>query len=181
MNLKGPIVIIGFMGCGKTAVARALARRLDLPIVDLDDVIAKQHGRTAAELIREDGEPVFRSIETKVLHQLLESGERSVISLGGGAWIPEANRRLIAQYSGVSVWLDTPFELCWQRIEASSEDRPLGRTREQAEQLFRARQPVYQQATIRLPVQPDETLDSVVDRLVPQVNTENTDRRYSQK
>jgi shikimate kinase len=181
MNLKGPIVIIGFMGCGKTAVARALARRLDLPIVDLDDVIAKQHGRTAAQLIREDGEPVFRSIETKVLHQLLESGDRSVISLGGGAWITESNRRLIDQYSGVSVWLDTPFELCWQRIEASSEDRPLGRTREQAEQLFRVRQPVYQQATIRLPVQPDETLDSVVDRLMPHINTENTDRRYSQK
>jgi shikimate kinase len=181
MNLKGPIVIIGFMGCGKTAVARALARRLDLPIVDLDDVIAKQHGRTAAQLIREDGEPVFRSIETKVLHQLLESGERRVISLGGGAWITEANRRLIDQYSGVSVWLDTPFELCWQRIEASSEDRPLGRTREQAEQLFRVRQPVYQQATIRLPVQPDETLDSVVDRLMPQINTENTDKSPSQK
>jgi shikimate kinase len=181
MNLKGPIVIIGFMGCGKTAVARALARRLDLPLVDLDDVIAKQHGRTAAQLIREDGEPVFRSIETKVLHQLLESGDRSVISLGGGAWITESNRRLIDQYSGVSVWLDTPFELCWQRIEASSEDRPLGRTREQAEQLFRVRQPVYQQATIRLPVQPDETLDSVVDRLMPHINTENTDRRYSQK
>ncbi|HKS10199.1 MAG TPA: shikimate kinase [Pyrinomonadaceae bacterium] len=165
MNLNGSIVIIGFMGCGKTAVARALAHRLDLPIADLDNTIAKQLGRTAAQLIREDGEPVFRSIETKVLHQLLERGERSVISLGGGAWITEANRRSIDQYRCVSVWLDSPFELCWQRIEASAEDRPLGQTREQAEQLFRVRQPVYQQATIRLQIKADESLDSIVDRL----------------
>ncbi|HXQ72600.1 MAG TPA: shikimate kinase [Pyrinomonadaceae bacterium] len=172
MNLNGPIVIIGFMGCGKTAVARALAHRLDLPIVDLDNIIAEQHGRTAAQLIREDGEPVFRAVETKVLHQLLERGERSVISLGGGAWITEANRRLIDQYNCVTIWLDTPFELCWQRIEASTEDRPLGRTREQAEQLYRVRQPVYRQATIHLPIQSDESVDSVVDRLEPLINTD---------
>ena len=181
MNLNGPIVIIGFMGSGKTAVARALARRLNLPIVDLDNTIAEQHGRTAAQLIREDGEPVFRSIETKVLHQLLERGERSVISLGGGAWITETNRRLIDQYGCVSVWLDASFELCWLRIEASAEDRPLGRTREQAEELFRVRQPVYQQATIHLSVHSAESVDSIVDRLVPQINTENTDNSPSQK
>lgn len=165
MNLTTPIVIIGFMGCGKTAVARALARRLNLPTVDLDGVIAEQQGRTAAQLIHEDGEPAFRAIETRALHQLLEAGTQSVIALGGGAWITEANRRLIDQYSCVSVWLDAPFDLCWQRIEASDEDRPLGRTREQAEQLYRARQPLYQQATIRLAIEVHETLDSIVARL----------------
>ena len=175
MNLSGPIVIIGFMGCGKTAVAHALARRLNLPMVDLDRTIANQHARTAAQLIREDGEPAFRAIETKALHQLLESGEQGVIALGGGAWITEVNRKLIDQYQCVSVWLDTPFDLCWQRIETSEEDRPLGRTREQAEQLYRTRQPIYQQATIRLPVEAHETLESIVARLVdprPQINTD---------
>jgi shikimate kinase len=172
MNLNGPIVIIGFMGCGKTAVAHALAHRLNLPVVDLDDVIAAQHGRTAAQLIREDGEPVFRAIETKALHQQLETGARGVIALGGGAWTTELNRKLIDQYGCVSVWLDAPFDLCWQRIEASDEDRPLGRTREQAEQLYCARQPVYRQATITVAVQADETVDSVVDRLVPHINTD---------
>ena len=165
MNTTAPIVIIGFMGCGKTEVARALAGRLDLPMVDLDEVIAKEHGRTAAQLIREDGEPVFRSIETKALHELLETRTRGVISLGGGAWITEANRRLIDQYGCISVWLDTAFELCWERIAASREDRPLGQTREQAEELYRARRPVYQQARIRVPVVSHESVQSIVSRL----------------
>ena len=165
MNPRGPIVIIGFMGCGKTAVAHALARKLNLPMVDLDRTIAQQHKRTAAQLIREDGEPAFRAIETKALHQLLERGKQGVISLGGGAWITEVNRKLIDQYRCVSVWLDTPFDLCWQRITASEEDRPLGRTRDQAEQLYHTRQPVYQQATIRISIQPHESLDTIVARL----------------
>ena len=169
MKPGGPIIIIGFMGSGKTAVARALARRLNLPMVDLDELIATQQGRTAAQLIREDGESAFRAIETKALQQLLDSGERSVISLGGGAWITELNRRLIEQYDCVSVWLDTPFDLCWQRIEASDEDRPLGRTREQAEQLYHARQPVYQQATIHVPVATHETVDNIVSRVESQI------------
>ena len=165
MKLTGPIVIIGFMGCGKTKVARALARRLNVPMVDLDERIAKEHGRTAAQLIREDGEPAFRSIETRALHQLLESGVHNVISLGGGAWITESNRRLIDQYGSVSVWLDTPFDLCWERIAASEEDRPLGRTRKQAEELYHARRPVYQQARFRVAIVAHESVDSIVNRV----------------
>lgn len=163
--MNGPIVIIGFMGCGKTEVARALAHRLNLPMVDLDEVIAKEHGRTAAQLIREDGEPAFRSIETKALHDLLATGARGVIALGGGAWITEANRRLIDHYRCLSVWLDAPFDLCWNRIGASQEDRPLGRTREQAEQLYHSRQPLYQQAQIHVPVMSHETVETIVKRI----------------
>lgn len=165
MKSGRPIVIIGFMGCGKTEVARALARRLDLPMVDLDEVIAREQGRTAAQLIREDGEPAFRAIETNTLRVLLASEASGVIALGGGAWITAANRRLIDQYGAVSVWLDTSFDLCWDRITASAEDRPLGRTREQAEDLYHSRRPIYQQARIRVPVLAHESVDSIVSRI----------------
>ena len=165
MSLTGPIVILGFMGCGKTEVARALARRLDLPLIDLDVTIAQQQGRTAAQLIREDGEQSFRAIETKTLHAILESDRRAVIALGGGAWITELNRRLIDEYDCLSVWLDAPFDLCWQRIETSAEDRPLSRTRERAEQLYRERQPIYQQAMVRVAVEAQESVETVVARV----------------
>ncbi len=164
MNLTGPIVITGFMGCGKTEVGRKLALRRNLQLVDLDHEIAKREGRTAAQLIIEQGEPAFRKIETTTLREVLE-GEIAIVALGGGAWITEQNRKLIEDHRGVSVWLDTPFELCWQRIDASPEDRPLGRNREQAQQLYRLRQPVYQLADIRLPIMAHELLENLVDRL----------------
>jgi len=165
MKLTGPIVITGFMGCGKTEVARTLARRFALTLVDLDQRIAEQHGRTAAQLIVEEGEPAFRIIETQMLRELLEENAAGVIALGGGAWITAANRDLILQHHGVTVWLDTPFELCWERIETSPQDRPLGRTRTQAERLYHDRRAVYQLAAIHLPVMAHETTAELVSRL----------------
>jgi shikimate kinase len=165
MKLRGPIVITGFMGCGKSEVARELARRLNLTAIDLDDKVATQDGRTAAELIVDEGEPAFRVIETNTLREVLKSHTAIVIALGGGAWITEENRKLIAAHGGVTVWLDTAFELCWQRIEASTEDRPLGRTRAQAEQLFRARRPTYQLADIHVAVMDHEAVGDISARV----------------
>lgn len=164
MNPARPIVITGFMGCGKTEVARRLALRRQLPLIDLDHEIAKREGRTAAQLIVEEGEPAFRKIEADTLREVLEGGI-AIVALGGGAWISKTNREQIDEHGGVSVWLDTPFELCWQRIEASPEDRPLGRSREQAEELYLLRKPVYQLAAIRLPVMAHYTVDNLVDQL----------------
>jgi shikimate kinase len=166
MKLDGPIVIIGFMGCGKTEVARALAARLDLALVDLDDKIATLHGRTAAELIVEEGEPAFRAIETQTLSEILNTHTDSVIALGGGAWITDENRQLIAAHKGVAVWLDTPFDLCWQRIESAAEDRPLGRTRSEAEARFHARRPLYELAGIHVTVMAHEAVNDTVAQIV---------------
>jgi shikimate kinase len=166
MKHDGPIVIIGFMACGKTAVARALAARLDLPFIDLDDKIATLHGRTAAQLIDDEGEPAFRAIETQTLSELLKAHKQSVIALGGGAWITDENRKLIAAHRGVAVWLDTPFEVCWQRIETAAEDRPLGRTRFEAEQRFHQRRPIYQLARIHISVMAHEAVNDTAARIV---------------
>lgn len=165
MKPAAPIVITGFMGCGKTETARALASRLGLAITDLDRAIFNQTGRTAAQLITQEGEPAFRALETKMLRDLLLNHRTGVIALGGGAWITNENRELISEHNGLTVWLDAPFELCWQRIATSAEVRPLGRTREEAQKLYLLRRPIYQLATIHLPVQPDEPLGKIVARL----------------
>ena len=171
MKRPGPIVITGFMGCGKSKVARELALRRNVVMVDLDEWITARVGRNPAQLITEDGESAFREIESNALRDLLRAGEAGVIALGGGAWITEQNRNLIAEHGGVAVLLDTPFELCWQRIEAAEEERPLGRTREQAESLFRARRPVYQLANIRIPVVAHDTVDELVTRIETQLKS----------
>jgi shikimate kinase len=157
----GPIVITGFMGCGKTRVARELARRLDVNMIDLDDEIARRAGRSPAQLIVAEGEAAFRVVESETLRDVLHTGAAKVIALGGGAWIQEANRQLAQQYSCISVWLDAPFEMCWARIKNSEEDRPLGRTREQALALYKERAPVYELADVRVPAH-DENLNDLI-------------------
>lgn len=163
MKQRGPIIITGFMGCGKSKVARELASRRNVMMVDLDEWIAARAGRSPAQLITEDGEPAFREIESNALRELLRGGEAGVIALGGGAWIEEVNRDVIDQYDCITIWLDTPFEICWERIAASDEDRPLGRTREQALTLYERRRPIYQLASIHLHVTND--LDSLLAQI----------------
>jgi shikimate kinase len=156
------VVITGFMGCGKSKVARELAERLNTTMVDLDERITARTGRTPAQLIDEDGERIFRTIETDTLRDVLESHEAGVIALGGGAWIEQANRELIEQYGCASVWLNVPFEVCWARIEYAAEDRPLGRTKNEAAALYERRRPIYQLATTHIQVTGNEEVDDLI-------------------
>jgi len=160
-----PIVITGFMGSGKSRIARELARRLAVPMLDLDERITARSGRSPAQLIVEDGEAAFRSVESEMLGDVLRNNEAQVIALGGGAWIQAANRELVEQHGCLSVWLDATFETCWTRIESSAEDRPLGKTREQALVLFQQRRPVYELARIHIEIR-EEHFDDLVSRII---------------
>lgn len=164
-----PVVITGFMGCGKSKVAWELARRLNVAMVDLDDWISARTGRSPAQLISEDGEPAFREIESNALRDLLKTGEAGVIALGGGAWIEKVNRDLIDEYGCTSVWLDTPFAICWERITASVEDRPLGRTREEAEARYLRRKPVYELAKIHVSVRAEQSFNDLISTIESQI------------
>jgi shikimate kinase len=166
MNVRAPIVIIGFMACGKTEVARAVAKQLNLKMIDLDEKITSSERRSPAELIRAEGEGYFRDIETASLRRVLELNDANVIALGGGAWIQPANRQLLAAKNSTIVWLDTPFEICWRRIESSSEDRPLGTTKEQTSELFKERYPIYELASIRIDVIGTDTPPEIAGRVL---------------
>ena len=146
------IVIVGFMGCGKTTVADALARKLGCAMIDLDSFITDREGRSPAEIIAQESEPSFRELETRALKVVLEENAARVLALGGGAWTIEANRALVAQHNCVSVWLDAPFELCWERIQSSGMSRPLAPERESARELYEARRMSYELAQVRIDV-----------------------------
>ena len=149
------IVITGFMGAGKTTVAGALARLLGCASLDLDDLITAREGRTPQRLIDEDGEHAFREAETRALGEALGSGDARVIATGGGTWTLERNRALVAARGCLTVWLDAPFELCWERITRGGAGvRPFARDRARARELYERRLADYGLASLRVRVTP---------------------------
>ncbi len=156
-----PIVITGFMAAGKTTVAYALARLLDCDVVDLDQLITESECRSPKEFIEQDGETAFREVETKHLLKAIGLAPNLVIALGGGAWTIERNRRLIAEHNGFTVWLDAPFDLCWQRIGAGNVGRPLAPNKEQAQRLYDERQQFYALASLHLSDDGKTTVDEL--------------------
>ncbi len=164
-NPQPPIVLLGFMGAGKTTVARALAARLGCGWLDVDGIIAQRAGLTPAQIIDRQGEARFRELETQALRVALE-GQTRIIATGGGAWANEQNRELVAARQCLTVWLDAPFELCRQRIAPQGDTRPLARDETLARQLYAARRPFYAQAARVVHLTPEKTVLEIVDEIV---------------
>jgi len=160
------IVIVGFMGCGKTTVARALSVLLECDMLDLDSLISEQENKTIAELIQERGESGFRRAETFMLNAVLQRKTAQIIALGGGAWTVETNRDLVKAVKGVVVFLDAPFDLCWRRIEEQETVRPLALDRSSAHKLYRERHSIYQLANLTITVSGDQSADELAAEIV---------------
>jgi shikimate kinase len=149
------VVLIGFMGVGKTSVARHLSMMLGLERADLDHFIEEREGRLIADIITADGESRFREIETANLKALLSGDGVPILSLGGGAWTIEENRRLLKAHGYTTVWLESTFEHCWLNIKFSRKERPLAQNKLRARQLFEDRQRLYCLAEWHFIIRPD--------------------------
>lgn len=155
------IIITGFMGSGKSTVARALALLLAAEMIDLDEAITREALRSPGEIIESDGEAAFREIETRALAGVLASERNEVIALGGGAWTLPRNRDLIKSKGALSVWLDAPFDLCWSRIQNSEAHRPLARTEASARALYDHRREQYRLADLSISADKNKTHDQI--------------------
>ena len=164
-RLKKTVVMVGMMGAGKTAVGTALARLLAVDFLDSDEEITHAADRSIAEIFERDGEAFFRARESEVLARLLR-GQPCVLSTGGGAFLAEANRRMIHE-AGVSVWLRADLDLLWQRVRHKS-TRPLLRTanpRETLRHIHDVRVPLYAQADLVVDSLPDLSVEAMAQRV----------------
>jgi shikimate kinase len=140
------IILLGFMGSGKTTIGRLLADRLGRSFVDLDDRIESAAGKTIAEIFTSDGEAAFRQLEGECLSRILsEEREPLVIGLGGGTFVRQHNRAAIARASGITVFLECDLATLRERV-AGFEHRPLTRDPAAFAQLYEERLPAYREA-----------------------------------
>lgn len=139
------VILVGFMGAGKSSVGRILARRLGRCFVETDEMIAGRQGRSIPEIFATEGEAYFRGLEEEMLG-LLRLKRGQVIATGGG--LPcRAGRMEALRALGTVVWLAGDFDVLYERARRAGE-RPMlaSRSRSQAAALFRAREPFYGRA-----------------------------------
>ncbi len=141
------IVLVGFMGSGKSTVGRALHQRLGYPLVDMDQWIEQRARKSIAAIFADEGEQAFRDMETSLLEELDEpTAPRRIISTGGGVIGREENRVLLRRL-GYVVWLHAPMEVILERT-AKNRERPLLHTDDPAARiaaLMAARKPLYEE------------------------------------
>ncbi len=133
------LVLVGFMGAGKTHAGREAAAALGRPFIDLDEAIAERAGRAIPDLFAERGEPAFREIEEHAAAVALGAPEPGVIALGGGAVANEATRARLERAH--VVWLEVELETAWER--ARNSDRPLARSEDAFAALYAERAALY--------------------------------------
>jgi len=159
------------MGAGKTTVGQALAARLGWRFVDLDDLIVARDGRTIPQIFQQSGEVAFRGLERELLAGALRfpRAGRSVLSLGGGAFIDNTNQQLLRENGIPAVFLDAPAEELFRRCEEPAVVRPLRSDRERFSALYEQRRPAYLNAGLCIQTAGRE-ITSIVDEIITRLS-----------
>ncbi len=170
MKQKKNIILIGFMGCGKTTIGLKLSYRLRIPVEDTDKWIEKKEGRAISEIFAADGEAYFREQETKTLEEFRDKPYSRIISVGGGTPVNPVNRELLKQ-CGTVVYLRIRPETVYERLKGDTTrpllqcDNPLEKIRT----LLEARKAAYEEcADIIIDVE-DKNAEELLDELCLQL------------
>ena len=161
------IVLMGFMGTGKTTVGKRLAKALSCEFIDTDERIEKEQGRKISDIFAEDGEQAFRDMETDLLKRLQDSKDAFVLSIGGGMPVREENRALLRKI-GTVVYLKTSKEEIIRRVSGDT-NRPLlqgGVLEEKVTSLMNAREQIYMETAHREVVTDGKYPQKIVEELM---------------
>lgn len=162
------IILIGFMGCGKTSVGKRLAQTLECDFLDTDELIEKEQGRSISEIFATDGEGVFREMETQCLKNLLQKDDSGfVLSVGGGLPIREVNRELLKELGDVILLHVTP-DVVYKRLR-NDKTRPLlqdKNPRGRIVDLMNARKTFYEDAATHVVEVSDRSFEEIVREIL---------------
>lgn len=147
------VILIGFMGCGKSSLGIKLSYRLKMPLIDTDKCIEREQGCTISELFEQRGEEYFRQLETECIRKAGQQKGTNIISVGGGLPVREENRAILKEL-GMVVYLRIRPETVYDRLKDDT-TRPLlqgENPQQKIEQLMQSREAYY-----------EETADYIID------------------
>ncbi len=165
--MKHNVILIGFMGSGKTTVGRKLAERLSYRFCDSDQMIETKVGSTINQIFSTHGEEYFRNMETEFLKELNGSISNTVLSTGGGLPLRDKNSALLSQM-GLVVYLKASKEVTLKRVKGDS-SRPLlkgDELEQKIERLLRVRTPIYEKAAHKIIATDDKSVDEIVNLIM---------------
>ena len=142
----GNIVLIGFMGSGKSTIAKVLAKELDMKVVDMDYEIEREEGRSISDIFAEEGETYFRDLETDYLERV-QGKNNKILSTGGGVILRDENVKLL-KHIGTVVFLQADVEHIYNNVKGNT-DRPLLQVEDVKSEIrnrLEAREPYYLKA-----------------------------------
>ena len=162
------LILIGFMGAGKSVLGKKAARNLNIPFLDTDRLIVMREGMTINEIFSQKGEPCFRNLETQVLRELMDREGSYVLSVGGGLPLGEENRALLKQL-GCVIYLQTGVDTLEKRLWVWW-DRPVlrqgeGTLREKITRILEKREPCYLEAADVVIVNDGKSISAVVKEI----------------
>ena len=160
------VVLMGFMGAGKTTIGKALSKELSCKFIDTDEMIEQEQGRKISEIFEKEGEPAFRDMETELLKRLLESKELFVLSIGGGMPVREENRAILRKI-GTVVYLKATEEELIRRLSGDRK-RPLlqgGTLEEKVAALMNARENIYMEIAHEELFTDDKSIEKLVKEI----------------
>ncbi|WP_442603843.1 shikimate kinase [Paenibacillus sp. KN14-4R] len=162
------IMLIGFMGTGKSTIGNKLAEKLGWTFVDTDQKLVKQAGKSISQIFEESGEGYFRKLESEVICQVLE-GKNQVVSLGGGAVLNPDNC-LHMQKNGCVITLTAPLDTIVERVQGDS-GRPLlqGDVRQRVVTMMEQRKGLYDFSDFSIDTS-TSSLDEIVDLIKDMVS-----------
>ena len=161
------VVLMGFMGAGKTTIGRKLAKAVECEFIDTDERIEIEQKRKISDIFAEDGEETFRDMETNLLKHLQDREEGFVLSIGGGMPVREENRTLLRNL-GTVVYLKTSKAEIIRRV-SGDKNRPLlqgGDLDEKVTNLMKAREQIYKDTAHKEVVTDGKNPQKVVNEIL---------------
>lgn len=166
------IILIGFMGSGKTSVGMELAEKLKYQFCDTDQVIEKTSKKSISDIFAENGEDYFRKLETNTIKSFIGNITGTVLSVGGGLPIREGNAEILRELGQV-VYLQTELDIILKRLSGDS-SRPLFKVdSNKIEKLYQTRIPKYEAAADIIISTDHKSLEEIVNEIVGNIKEIN--------